>query len=70
MNEVNPNLYQDEGITPWGSRFIAFFKDKDGMPCTKESAYEVHIHEQDADGNWIRETVAFLTSKCRPAGDP
>ena len=50
---------EDEGITPWGTRFVTYFFDKEGNPTTEENAYEFHIHEYNAEGKMIQETIAF-----------
>ena len=55
----DPGRCCDEGMTPHGTKYVTYFKDKDGKPCTEEDAYEYHIHEYDPEGNWLGETIAF-----------
>ena len=50
------------GPTPNGGDLsIGFFYDKDHIPCRKEDAVEIHIHEYTKDGRFIQETLGFLT---------
>lgn len=50
--------YENSGMTPWGTYYKTYFKDRLGKPCREEDCFEYHIHEFDENGKFIKETSA------------
>ena len=61
--EGKKDKYTDEGVTPWGTKYISYFKDKDGNACNEDEAVEFHIHEYDNEGNWLNETIGYADDR-------